>query len=102
MALRRRTILGAISTDGQASPRVVGPAHRYDVTVFELADDGRFRRIRPVRESMAGPDRRSWRPEDAQLAFAGAVLPDTVHFGSQLATTVPLIVSVPGVPTCPW
>ena len=25
----------------------VGPAHRYDVTVFELADDGRIRRIRP-------------------------------------------------------
>jgi ketosteroid isomerase-like protein len=25
----------------------VGPAHRYDVTVFELADDGRIQRIRP-------------------------------------------------------
>ncbi len=25
----------------------VGPAHRYDVTVFELADDGRIERIRP-------------------------------------------------------
>ena len=25
----------------------VGLAHRYDVTVFELADDGRIRRIRP-------------------------------------------------------
>jgi hypothetical protein len=25
----------------------VGPARRYDVTVFELADDGRIRRIRP-------------------------------------------------------
>jgi SnoaL-like domain len=25
----------------------VGPAHRYDVTVFELAEDGRIQRIRP-------------------------------------------------------
>ena len=25
----------------------VGPAHRYDVTVFELADDGRIQRIMP-------------------------------------------------------
>jgi ketosteroid isomerase-like protein len=25
----------------------VGPAHRYDVTVFELVDDGRIQRIRP-------------------------------------------------------
>jgi ketosteroid isomerase-like protein len=25
----------------------VGPAHRYDVTVFELADDGRIQRLRP-------------------------------------------------------
>jgi hypothetical protein len=25
----------------------VGPAHRFDVTVFELADDGRIQRIRP-------------------------------------------------------
>jgi hypothetical protein len=25
----------------------IGPAHRYDVTVFELADDGRIERIRP-------------------------------------------------------
>jgi hypothetical protein len=25
----------------------VGPAHRFDVTVFELADEGRIQRIRP-------------------------------------------------------
>jgi hypothetical protein len=37
-------------------------------------------------------------PVDAQLAFSGEVLPDTGHFGSQLATTVPLVTSVPGGP----
>lgn len=37
-------------------------------------------------------------PVYAQLAFSGEVLPDTGDFGSQLATTVPLIASVPGGP----
>jgi hypothetical protein len=37
-------------------------------------------------------------PVYAQLAFAGEVLPATGRFGSQLATTVPLITSVPGGP----
>jgi hypothetical protein len=37
-------------------------------------------------------------PVDAQLAFSGEVLPDTGRFGSQLATTVPLVTSVPGGP----
>jgi hypothetical protein len=37
-------------------------------------------------------------PVDAQLAFTGEVLPDTGRFGSQLATTVPLVASVPGGP----
>ncbi len=37
-------------------------------------------------------------PVYAQLAFSGEVLPDSGHFGSQLATTVPLIASVPGGP----
>ncbi len=37
-------------------------------------------------------------PVDAQLAFTGEVLPDTGSFGSQLATTVPLVTSVPGGP----
>jgi hypothetical protein len=37
-------------------------------------------------------------PVYAQLAFSGEVLPDTGRFGSQLATTVPLITSVPGGP----
>jgi hypothetical protein len=34
-------------------------------------------------------------PISAQLAFTGEVLPDTGRFGSQLATTVPLVASVP-------
>lgn len=37
-------------------------------------------------------------PVDAQLAFSGEVLPDRGRFGSQLATTVPLVTSVPGGP----
>jgi hypothetical protein len=37
-------------------------------------------------------------PVAAQLAFTGEVLPDTGRFGSQLATTVPLVTSVPGGP----
>ncbi len=37
-------------------------------------------------------------PVYAQLAFSGEVLPDTGRFGSQLATTVPLVTSVPGGP----
>jgi hypothetical protein len=37
-------------------------------------------------------------PVYAQLAFSGEVLPDTGPFGSQLATTVPLVTSVPGGP----
>jgi hypothetical protein len=37
-------------------------------------------------------------PVYAQLAFSGEVLPDSGEFGSQLATTVPLITSVPGGP----
>jgi hypothetical protein len=37
-------------------------------------------------------------PVDAQLAFSGEVLPDSGRFGSQLATTVPLVTSVPGGP----
>jgi hypothetical protein len=37
-------------------------------------------------------------PVTAQLAFSGEVLPDTGRFGSQLATTVPLVTSVPGGP----
>lgn len=37
-------------------------------------------------------------PVDAQLTFSGEVLPDTGRFGSQLATTVPLVASVPGGP----
>jgi hypothetical protein len=37
-------------------------------------------------------------PVFAQLEFAGEVLPDSGVFGSQLATTVPLIPSVPGGP----
>jgi hypothetical protein len=37
-------------------------------------------------------------PVYAQLAFSGEVLPDTGPFGSQLATIVPLIASVPGGP----
>ncbi len=37
-------------------------------------------------------------PVSAQLVFAGEVLPDTGVFGSQLATTVPLIPSVPNGP----
>jgi hypothetical protein len=35
-------------------------------------------------------------PVSAQLAFSGEVLPDSGRFGSQLATTVPLVTSVPG------
>jgi hypothetical protein len=37
-------------------------------------------------------------PVFAQLVFAGEVLPDSGTFGSQLATTVPLIPSVPNGP----
>jgi hypothetical protein len=37
-------------------------------------------------------------PVYAQLAFSGEVLPASGEFGSQLATTVPLITSVPGGP----
>jgi hypothetical protein len=37
-------------------------------------------------------------PVYAQLAFSGEVLPASGAFGSQLATTVPLITSVPGGP----
>jgi hypothetical protein len=37
-------------------------------------------------------------PVYAQLAFSGEVLPDGGRFGSQLATTVPLVTSVPGGP----
>lgn len=37
-------------------------------------------------------------PVDAQLSFSGEVLPDTGRFGSQLATNVPLVTSVPDGP----
>jgi hypothetical protein len=37
-------------------------------------------------------------PVEAQLAFAGEVLPASGRFGSQLTTTVPLVASVPGGP----
>lgn len=37
-------------------------------------------------------------PVLAQLAFSGEMLPDSGRFGSQLATTVPLVASVPGGP----
>ncbi|HMH46607.1 MAG TPA: hypothetical protein VK538_02725 [Solirubrobacteraceae bacterium] len=37
-------------------------------------------------------------PVSAQLVFSGEVLPDTGRFGSQLATTVPPVASVPGGP----
>jgi hypothetical protein len=37
-------------------------------------------------------------PVDAQIAFAGEVLPDHGRYGSQLAATVPLVTSVPGGP----
>jgi hypothetical protein len=37
-------------------------------------------------------------PVDAQIAFAGEVLPDYGHYGSQLTVTVPLVTSVPGGP----
>ncbi|MGO9249661.1 MAG: hypothetical protein ACLQQB_12615 [Solirubrobacteraceae bacterium] len=37
-------------------------------------------------------------PVSAQLVFQGEVLPDSGVFGSQLATTVPLVTSVPGGP----
>jgi hypothetical protein len=37
-------------------------------------------------------------PVSAQLAFSGEVLPDKGRYGSQLATTVPLVTSVPGGP----
>jgi hypothetical protein len=37
-------------------------------------------------------------PVTAQLVFSGEVLPDTGRFGSQLATTVPPVTSVPGGP----
>jgi hypothetical protein len=35
-------------------------------------------------------------PVSAQLTFSGEVLPDSGRFGSQLATNVPLVTSVPG------
>lgn len=37
-------------------------------------------------------------PISAQLAFTGEVLPDTGSFGSHLASTIPLVTSVPGGP----
>jgi hypothetical protein len=37
-------------------------------------------------------------PVSAQLTFSGEVLPATGRFGSQLATNVPLVTSVPGGP----
>ncbi len=37
-------------------------------------------------------------PVSAQVTFAGEVLPDSGPFGSQLATSVPLVTSVPGGP----
>jgi hypothetical protein len=37
-------------------------------------------------------------PVYAQLTFSGEVLPDSGPYGSQLATTVPLVTSVPGGP----
>jgi hypothetical protein len=37
-------------------------------------------------------------PVQAQIAFSGEVLPASGSFGSQLATTVPLVTSVPGGP----
>ena len=37
-------------------------------------------------------------PVDAQLTFAGEVLPDHGSYGSQLSATVPLVASVPGGP----
>ncbi len=37
-------------------------------------------------------------PVSAQLTFQGEVLPDTGAYGSQLATDVPLVTSVPGGP----
>lgn len=37
-------------------------------------------------------------PVDAQIAFAGEVLPDSGRYGSQLAATIPLVTSVPGGP----
>jgi hypothetical protein len=37
-------------------------------------------------------------PISAQLAFSGEVLPASGRFGSQLATTIPLVTSVPGGP----
>ncbi len=37
-------------------------------------------------------------PVSAQLTFAGEVLPASGRFGSQLATSVPLVTSVPGGP----
>jgi hypothetical protein len=37
-------------------------------------------------------------PVDAQLAFAGELLPDHGRFGSQLKTNVPIVTSVPGGP----
>jgi hypothetical protein len=37
-------------------------------------------------------------PVSAQLTFSGEVLPASGRFGSQLATTVPLVTSVPGGP----
>jgi hypothetical protein len=37
-------------------------------------------------------------PVSAQLSFAAEVLPDTGRFGSQLATVIPVVMSVPGGP----
>lgn len=57
---------------------VVGPSHEGNMVVLFYAD--------------------GQTPVSAQLVFSGEVLPDTGLFGSQLATTVPLIPSVPNGP----
>jgi hypothetical protein len=57
---------------------VAGPSPNGNLVVLFYAD-GRF-------------------PVYAQLAFSGEVLPDSGRYGSQLASTVPLVTSVPGGP----
>jgi hypothetical protein len=57
---------------------VIGPSHEGNMVVLFYAN-GQF-------------------PVSAQLVFAGEVLPDHGAFGSQLATAVPLIPSVPNGP----
>lgn len=57
---------------------VVGPSHNGNMVVLFYAN--------------------GQTPVFAQLVFSGEVLPDTGAFGSQLATTVPLIPSVPNGP----